>query len=76
MTTTTTTKDTYDTYLAEYRALPTLVQRAFRHWASDQLREEGCEEIGSSDVSCRVYDLYRFYGGFIQIVDGLAEEAQ
>lgn len=39
--------------------------------ATDQLVEEGCAEIGSSDISCRVYDLYRWYGGMKQLLEAL-----
>ena len=58
------TTDIYQDYLKAYRELHPVRQSVIRHEASKELKEEGYEEIGSSDISCRVYDWFKQYGSF------------
>lgn len=59
-----TTADDYNDYLQAYRALHPIRQNVLRSVAVEMLKSEGAPEIGSSDVSCKVYSLYRQYGHF------------
>ena len=45
------------------------MQRAVRTTASLELQVRGVEEIGSSDISCVAYDLYKSLGSFQAIIN-------
>jgi len=60
--------NTFDDYYTKYKELSPTIQRMIRNIASLELQERGVYEIGSSDVSCAVYDLYRSLGSFENII--------
>lgn len=68
--------ETYDSYLVAYKALPQPIQTALRTVARDQMIEEGCPEIGSSDISARVYELYRHHGSFVAVLEAVINEME
>ncbi|NBW33622.1 MAG: hypothetical protein EBR30_01050 [Cytophagia bacterium] len=41
-----------------YNQLPREIRLALRHNCADLMEQEGCEEIGSSDVNHRLFALY------------------
>jgi hypothetical protein len=59
---------TYENYLVSYKELSRTMQTLVRRTASLELQSRGVYEIGSSDVSCTVFDLYRSLGSFEAIV--------
>ena len=61
-------KKTFEEVMTEYKALEKGMQQMVRNTAVMELREWGFEEIGSSDVNCRIVDLYNSYEGFDNIV--------
>lgn len=65
----------YQDFLVRLEALTPQQRYGLRAQALDELTEEGAEEIGSSDISCRVYDLYRWHGSTKQLLEaaGLSE---
>lgn len=58
----------FSDYHAKYKELSPNMQRMVRNIASLELQERGVYEIGSSDVSCAVYDLYCSLGSFENII--------
>ena len=58
------TEESYNAYLAAYRALHPCDQSDLRGCAYFELKSRGCHEIGSSDVSNQMYDWFRHYGSF------------
>jgi len=61
-------KKTFEEIMGEYKALSPMMQQMVRKTAVMELQEWGFEEIGSSDVNCRIVDLYNSYEGFDNIV--------
>ena len=59
----------FDVYFSEYKKLSSTMQRAVRTTASLELQVRGVEEIGSSDISCVAYDLYKSLGSFQAIIN-------
>ena len=57
-------KDLYNQFLEAYDALDPQSKSSLRFIARAELRAEGSPEIGSSDVSCRVYEFFRYLGNF------------
>lgn len=61
---------TFDEYLSAYRALHPTDQRLVRGVAAKMLKaactyeQNGVPDIGSSDISNKVFSLYKQYGGF------------
>lgn len=58
----------YENYLEDYRDLTPTMQRMVRRAATLELESRGVEEIGSSDVSCVVFDLYKSLGSFEAVI--------
>lgn len=63
-----TTTITVDQYYKDFSELSPMMKTLVRRTASLELQERGFEEIGSSDVSCTVYDLYKSLGTFEAII--------
>jgi hypothetical protein len=61
-------RKTFEEVMGEFKTLGDMMQRMVRKTAVMELQEWGFEEIGSSDVNCRIVDLYYSYGGFDEIV--------
>lgn len=59
---------TYEQYLTDYQSLDSSLKQLVRRVGSMMCQEAGYEEIGSSDVSCAVFDLYKQYGNWADIV--------
>ena len=57
-------KDLYNQFAEAYDALDRWTKSSLRSIAAAELRAEGSPEIGSSDVSCRVYEFFRYLGNF------------
>ena len=56
--------DTFTEYLRAYKELHPIKQSLIRHIAARQLLCFGAPEIGSSDISAQVFQLYKRHGGF------------
>jgi hypothetical protein len=69
-----TTADNYNDYLQAYRALHPIRQNVLRAVAAEMLKARGAWEIGSSDISCQVYDIYRQYGFDVETITTLRDE--
>ena len=54
----------YDRYLEAFNNLDPLDRRYIRRIAASILEAEGYPEIGSSDISNKVFQLFREYGRF------------
>jgi hypothetical protein len=54
----------YDRYLEAFNSLDPLDRRYIRRIAASILAAEGAPEIGSSDISCKVFELFKEYGRF------------
>lgn len=53
----------------EFKALQDNMRKPIRHYASCLLQDEGLyDEIGSSDISCKVVQLYKECGSFQNIL--------
>jgi len=63
-----TTTITFEQYYKEFSELSPMMKQMVRRVASMELQDRGAYEIGSSDVSCMVFDLYKQYGTFDDIV--------
>ena len=61
-------EETYNTYLEAYRALHPCDQGDLRGCAYEHLKHQGFTEIGSSDVSCQVYEWFKEYRSFSPLV--------
>jgi len=61
-------KKTFEEIMGEFKTLGPFMQNAVRNTAKLELKEWGVEEIGSSDVNCRIVSLYNSYGGFDEIL--------
>jgi hypothetical protein len=61
----------YEEYLESFRKLHPIAQSIIRREAAQHLRDEGFTEIGSGDISCKVYAWYRQYRNFQAMFDGL-----
>ena len=59
----------YNEYLEEYKKLDPIDQRIIRSKAAKYLESQGFGEIGSSDVSCKVYSWYCQYRSFSVMLD-------
>jgi hypothetical protein len=54
----------YDRYLEAFNSLSPSDKQRIRNVARYQLKAEGWPDIGSSDISARVFALFREYGYF------------
>lgn len=68
MSTTTLSKISIEDFQQIYRELDPGIKQMVRNVAVMELRQSGCEEIGSSDVFCQTYGLYTSLGSFVEIV--------
>ena len=58
------TTDIYAEYIKAWYNLDPIKQRELRHKATQELQAEGFTEIGTSDISNRVYSLFKQNGSF------------
>ena len=58
----------FDEIYTEYQNLDSGLKTLVRRVAAMQLQEYGCREIGSSDVSCEVYNLRKSLGSYQAII--------
>lgn len=59
---------TYEQYLTDYQNLDSGIKQLVRTTGSLQCQAYGYKEIGSSDVSCAVYELYKMYGNWSDVI--------
>lgn len=59
-----TTDTSYEAYITAYKALHPIRQNVLRAVACKMLQARGDSEIGSSDVSCQVFNIFRLHGEF------------
>lgn len=64
----TSTDITYDQYINDFKNLSDHMKRMVRRVGAMELQDRGVEEIGSSDISCAVFSLYRSMKSFEAIV--------
>ena len=64
MTNTTSSKSEFDIFYQELNSLHPLFRSLLRSIASAMLRSYNLPEIGSSDVSCEVFNIWKRMGGF------------
>lgn len=57
-----TTDDSYADYLEVYKALHPVRQTMLRAIAAKMLQSSGAEEIGTSDVSAKVFSIFKQHG--------------
>lgn len=63
------TLETFETVMAEYRDLSPTFKTMVRKAAVVDMQESGMyDEIGSSDVNCHIFGLYRQLGSFEKII--------
>jgi hypothetical protein len=55
----------------EYQNLSEEDRDTIWRYAGDELREQGFEEIGSSDISCWAYDRFKAHGSLKAALDYL-----
>lgn len=46
----------------QFRALAEVLQSSLRHRAAQHLIDRGCEEVGSSDISCELFEMWKSAG--------------
>jgi len=67
--TTPNTMEAFVAVMAKYQGLSLAMRRAVRRATEIDMEESGqYEEIGSSDVNCHLFDLYRQLGSFEKII--------
>lgn len=49
----------WDQCFNQYRSLSALSRQILRNCATTKLIEDGFEEVGSSDISCVLYDMWK-----------------
>lgn len=59
---------TYEQYIQDYQNLDSGIKQLVRRVGTMMCQEAGYQEIGSSDVSCAVFDLYKRYGNWSEII--------
>jgi len=59
---------TYDQYISEYQHLDPGIKTLVRRVGALQCEAYGHEEIGSSDVSCAVFELYKRFGNWSAVI--------
>ena len=59
---------TYEQYISDYQNLDSGITQLVRRTGALQCEANGYEEIGSSDVSCAVFELYKRYGNWNDII--------
>lgn len=62
-------KNTFEEIMETYKMLPFLERQLVRQAAAKSLREQGAEEIGSSDTNHAIVSLYKQYGDFDEVLD-------
>jgi hypothetical protein len=60
--------DIYQQYIQAFQSLDPGVRQLIRRVGALELQRFGCGEIGSSDVSCAVFGLYKRYGNWEDII--------
>ena len=68
MTTTVSSTETLEYYMNEYKELSPYMRTLVRRVASMELQQQNYQEIGSSDVSCEVYNLRKYLGSYDAVV--------
>jgi hypothetical protein len=59
---------TYEQYIQDYQNLDSGMKQLVRRVGTMVCQEAGYQEIGSSDVSCAVFDLYKQYESWSEII--------
>lgn len=62
------TTNSFQDIMAEYREQSSLMKWAIRAYAADALKAEGSFEIGTSDVNCKIVQLYKQHGSFGNVI--------
>ena len=62
------TTNSFQDIMTEYRAHSSLMKWAIRTCAVDALKTEGLFEIGTSDVNCKIVQLYKQHGSFGNVI--------
>ena len=58
----------YEQFKAQLNDLPFETRQLLRRLAVEKLKDFSFEEIGSSDISCQLFDMWKSYGKNFQAV--------
>ena len=59
---------TYEQYMKDYSELSPMMKQMVRKTGSLELQSQGAPEIGSSDISCTVFSLYKSLGTWEEVI--------